>query len=362
MKIQTIALLLVAWPLHAQAESLKEHPLKKQLWNLQVVDMDTDGDKDVFGSFENLTWFENSDKKAQKLIERTLDSSKGSYDAAAVGDIDGDKDLDVVAAADGLHWWENLGKGKKWKKHAINAEFYASTIDIVDADGDGDRDILAARYRDGDISWFKNENGRGKWSDAQTVLKDAAELSSVVAADFDGDKDVDVLSVLYTEFVYVENAKGNWQRRDLRNYEFNVRPKTLATADMDGDGDLDCLAPDGYQVTIWENGGKGKFTLKDGAAWNVATHAVGGDFDGDGDSDIVVASGNPSDGVAFVENLGGGKFKKAKQLSKNWNSRALIAADLDGDGDQDIVGTSSDVDERGNRSAWFENQSKAKKT
>ena len=75
------------------------------------------------------------------------------------------------------------------------------------------------------------------------------------------------------------------------------------------------------------------------------------DLDGDGDADVLSASGW-DDEVAWYENLGGGVFGAQQVITNLANyAQSVYATDLDGDGDADVLSASSNDDEV----AWYEN-------
>jgi hypothetical protein len=72
--------------------------------------------------------------------------------------------------------------------------------------------------------------------------------------------------------------------------------------------------------------------------------AVWGDYDGDGLPDIA-ASGGDAAGVFHVRlyhNLGGGTFGPRQELSVGLSSSSLVWGDFDGDGDKDLLATGND--------------------
>ncbi len=81
-----------------------------------------------------------------------------------VADMDGDGDLDVVGVAAVEHdvaWWENTASdGSAWTRHTIYADFNgAHSVQAADIDGDGDLDLLTSAVERDDITWWENSNG-----------------------------------------------------------------------------------------------------------------------------------------------------------------------------------------------------------
>jgi hypothetical protein len=86
------------------------------------------------------------------------------------------------------------------------------------------------------------------------------------------------------------------------------------------------------------------------AAFAESVYAV--DLDGDGDADVLSASGN-DDKIAWYENTDGlGTFGPQQVISLGANYAVFVyAADLDGDGDADVL-SASKIDDK---IAWYEN-------
>lgn len=121
---------------------------------------------------------------------------------------------------------------------------------------------------------------------------------------------------------------------------FNVLYPHLA--DMNGDGHLDALGQSAAPCTVrsFPGDGAGGFGASklSGAGTNAELGAVG-DMDGDGDLDLLLASGAiGQDGfVQWMRGTGDGKFGAAQLIGHVRNPQDLAAADLDGNGTLDVV-------------------------
>jgi hypothetical protein len=152
-----------------------------------------------------------------------------------------------------------------------------------------------------------------------------------------------LLSILtFTAFSFGANAQ-TFSDSLLSNNSTNAR--TIVSADIDGDGDLDLLtsAQGGAELAWFDNtDGQGSFGSKIIIA-NVSTiyMALAGDMDGDNDLDVVVVS-NGTDRVIWYENTdGAGTFSTGTIITTLTNgATSLELADIDGDNDLDILSTS----------------------
>ncbi len=115
----------------------------------------------------------------------------------------------------------------------------------------------------------------------------------------------------------------------------------LALTDLDGDGDLDLFVANGRhwpgQNEVWFNNGAGKFMEVANVGTRKAT-AYGvcpGDFDADGDIDIVIARDQLKPIILF--NDGTGNFPEQNEFGRLGPARDCSAGDFDDDGVLDIA-------------------------
>ena len=166
--------------------------------------------------------------------------------------------------------------------------------EVVDFDWDGDLDVVGQGYVFGTKPgyWLEND-GSGEIA-AIRGLPHALEL----APDLDGDGHLDFTA---TGQILLARPGLLFEARPLA--AIGPSGENLATfADLDGDGDLDCVVPvatdglgDYTQIRWWENRGDARFSTVQGLPLAPARYVShdqikAGDLSGDGVPDLVVAS------------------------------------------------------------------------
>lgn len=223
-------------------------------------------------------------------------------------------------------------------------------------DGDGYIDILSTSANDDKLSWYKNTDGLGTFGSQINIL--SIDASKLYCADFDGDGDLDIL---YTSY---HDDSINWMQNDgFGNFGDQQVISGLAdgaqrvfAADIDGDGDMDALSCSTLdnKVAWYKNSGTGMFgdqqIISINAMGVVAIYAA--DMDGDGDMDVLSASLNDNK-IAWYENTDGlGTFSDENIISVNAiGATSVFVGDFDGDGDLDVVSASR----QDNKVAWYKN-------
>ncbi len=230
----------------------------------------------------------------------------------------------------------------------------------ADLDGDGDMDVLSASWFDDKIAWYENTNGQGSFG-SQIIISDSADgASSIFAADIDGDGDLDVLSASWYDdmIAWYENTDGNGQfgEEKIITTQANLA-NAVHAEDLDGDGDIDVLSASGIddKIAWYENlDGNGNFSGQQiiSSTANNAWSVYADDIDGDGDMDVLAAS-RDDDQIAWFENTDGqGSFSIKHIVALTANAAVSVySTDIDGDGDPDVVSASMND----NKIAWYEN-------
>ncbi|MEZ6116308.1 MAG: VCBS repeat-containing protein [Pirellulaceae bacterium] len=321
-----------------------------------AADLDGDGDLDVLSASagdNKIAWYPNTDGKGNFGPQRVITNSALGAVFVEAADFDGDGDLDVLAASrddDTVAWFENLdGQGTFGSKRVISANSReARSATAADLDGDGDLDVLVASYETG-VAWFRNTDGQGAFGDS-SVIDSGLRNFFVVAEDLDGDHDLDVVKTSVSDgVIWYENISAEGVFRERRSLSGGSQRLTFATADLDGDGDFDIVGAS-YPIVLNWNDGAGNFdatalfAVTDGEITDlVSSDSIAtADVDNDGDIDVVGDNGwyeNTPDDYVFHD-------------FKSWGRKSVVeVADLDGDGDPDVLRAS----QFGDDISWREN-------
>lgn len=163
--------------------------------------------------------------------------------------------------------------------------------------------------------------------------------AAVVAANLDTSALVDLAvanSADNTVSVLLNRVGGVLLRRDI---PVGGDPRSLAVADVDGDGKRDLIvgARAGKGVTILRNDGSGGFAFfLDLFAGRTVEAVAAADFDGDGDVDVATANGSENTISVFL-NGGRGTFLPAREQALRVGPRSIALADFNRDGRPDLA-------------------------
>ncbi len=304
-------------------------------------------------------WRKSADPADTHVITRFADNPSDVYSV----DIDGDGDQDIISTSDlddTLVWYENDGATVPGlSEHVISTDMRgAFSIDISDLDDDGDFDIVVGGFFE--IIWYENNGGATPEFTPHFIKVNAAGAIDVSIADIDGDGDMDVASSWYsadTVAWYESDGSENpsFSEHIVTTIADGVR--SINVADINGDGHQDLLSASLFDDTLawYESDGATtpSFTRRVVSSTSGGAISVdAGDFDRDGDIDIVLASSTDNT-VSWFENDATTipSFTAHVISTGTAGVRSVKANDIDGDGDLDVLSASlSDA-----TIAWFEN-------
>ncbi len=270
------------------------------------ADIDIDGDLDV------LVQGFNGATEITQLLENTDGTSFSDLAVGLPGirlgdvqlvDVDNDGDLDIfitgqdVSSLPYTSIWVNNSDGTFSETDFGFSNYSGADADWGDYDNDGDMDLIIAGFEDaaGGAATFVYRNDLGSFGFFGIGL--ANTEPAVAWGDYDADGDLDLFVSGRTsgrpgESVILRNDAGNFI--DIGAGLTGLFGGDAHWGDFDNDGDLDLLASgdDGTNLitVIFQNDGGDSFTEIDQGFIGVTLgSSTWGNYDGDGDLDVLIS-------------------------------------------------------------------------
>jgi FG-GAP-like repeat/Secretion system C-terminal sorting domain len=161
----------------------------------------------------------------------------GDVEDTDVKDIDGDGDNDIISVGNNISVWLNQNNSGTFIE-SLNIAEGAFKCKLIDADLDGDYDLVTAHIENGNMLWLYD--GQGSYTSSGDIFGNSRVLS-LECKDLDGDNDNDVVfgqlegtggnSVYYNESTIVglneENSLGSVNYKLYNNYPNPFNPNTI---------------------------------------------------------------------------------------------------------------------------------------
>ncbi len=325
--------------------------------------------------------------KAQAQLPFTYNMDSTSFNAlnleggmtqVRLADIDKDGDLDIVSIGDhgspyvntnqhGISVFFGNGTGTGWQLYQTGDFGYGGCA-IGDLNNDGKQDIAYSMHHDYSSSDLGDQlieaalgDGTGMnwtpWDDGLATNGESWGMFGTDIGDYNNDGWLDIGSNSFGAgqgiHMYKNNSNGTWTQS--YNFGNGNTGKYLQFGDIDGDGNLDFVAPN-YQGATFFGNGNGSFTLRSfglPSLPNSSQTPYGDvclyDIDNDGDDEFAFTYKNNTTGIAGVY------VYTWDRNTQQWNSSSTglptsstdmfnlaRLADIDMDGFADLL-TSSDI-------------------
>jgi len=289
--------------------------------------------------------------------------SSASQWGMCVGDFDNDGHKDVFSGGsyDGVHLMHITAPGQGSLQSLGNGSMFMQACNMADIDQDGVLDIFACH--DDAVSRLWKGDESGTMTNEQTLMPltsydtggypntDHSGNYGSVWTDFDRDGDVDLYIAKCRQFVndpqdprrinqlWVNDGQGNYtEEAAARGLVFFEQSWTADFADIDNDGDFDCLVTN-HSTTLFllENDGTGNFTnITSGSGLEVTgffLQAKLEDFDNDGYVDLIYSGG----AHAYFRNNGDQTFSQVPSMFPYGDTmHSFATGDVNRDGQVDV--------------------------
>ena len=263
-----------------------------------------------------------------------------------LGDLNHDGDVDVALSVSGsiysiMYLFSNNGAATFSSASVIYSGIKYDVIKLVDIDADGDLDLLGLDRGNG-LLVSRANSGVGNFGAPNTILT-LSGIYNFIAADFNGDRRIDVLSTRSSSaFIRVSLQQATLGTYATTSYNTgtNVSLEKVKILDLENDGDLDVAALNlNDQLVVFMSNLAGVFSISSSISATGITNFDLADYDGDGDFDMGFSAGSNS---LQVYKNSAGTFTPFSNISLGTgainNIDQMCSGDFDGDGDIDVIG------------------------
>lgn len=195
------------------------------------VDVDGDGRKDIICNDavgKQVIWIKSPVAKGDTTWQRYIisnDPGRGTHrytHGLGWGDVNGDGKKDVIIKSG---WWQSPGNVKQagWTFHPAQLGEDCANMFVLDADGDGDADILSSSAHDYGIWWHeqrRNSKGEPAWN-THTISKRFSQSHAMAMEDINGDGYPDLIT---GKRYFAHNGKDPGAFEPAVLYWFEYRP------------------------------------------------------------------------------------------------------------------------------------------
>ena len=297
---------------------------------------------------------------------------KGRMPVAVVAsDFNGDSGLDVATANQGfLFFGEGTdvllgnGSGGFFADNQFQGDGGADSVAVGDFNGDGDTDLVLANCCSGDVSVLLGAGNGSFAAPVDYMVGSGCTPNSVVVGFFDSDKTPDLAVAsggCNNVSILLGNGDGTFGTAQGFGVDLDVLPSQLATGDFNHDGNLDLVvasaAPNGLGGSVLLGHGDGTFSSAPEVnnAGDTPQAVAVGDFNGDTIADLAFADdpSGPNGKISIVLGNGNGTFDQQRfiQYPIGSSTTSVAVGDFNDDSVLDVA-TTDDLGNNDSGDVW----------
>ncbi len=269
-------------------------------------------------------------------------NTAGFVNFVALSDFNGDAKLDVAASTTGNSVAILLGTGSGAFGSPTQVVLTTSPTAVVAEDFNGDGKVDLATPTQSNIVSIIVGNGNGTFG-TSTEYAGGGGPTFARATDFNGDGKFDlVVSNISSNDISIMIGDGAGGFGGSRTFVMNSHsPMGLASGDFNADGKPDVVIPKHFQgrVSVLLATGAGEFAPE--VTYPVASNPrdiVVDDFNGDAKLDLALATGSfAPQNVSVLLGTGTGTFAAATGFPAGNNAWAITSGDFNNDGNRDLI-------------------------
>ncbi len=335
--------------------------------SVNFLDLNNDGWEDLYisngkeGGQPDLLYLNNGSGEFIKVTDMAIVKASNPSDGASFADYNNDGHIDGIISswygAEDLLYLNNGNGNLEYNASAgMVTGSFAETASFGDYDNDGWLDLYVTNSGGGKDNYlYRNlQNGKFERVTDHILVQDTKPSRGAIWGDFNNDGITDLFVANESDVsndIFLGTGGGNYEKLNRGGIIVKTfGSMTGSWGDIDNDGDLDLFIGNsaffkGQRNQLYKNFGGSFAEITDDPVVNANTCTFGsafGDYDNDGDLDLVVTNGFCSSGLrnTLYENQGDGTFVDASdQLGLNASvcSFGVAWGDVNNDGFLDLA-------------------------